>query len=131
MKSKKGFIMSTYVYVILVFFLLLLGTLLIVMNNTKLISNFLRQELITQNTNESHITSDYFNTKLNGGYNNEGLILTNGNELRYRGSNPKNYVMFNNELWRIIGIFDGNVKLIRNSALGTYSWDTSALQTSV
>ena len=26
-------------------------------------------------------------------------------EYRYRGANPKNYVTFNNEVWRIIGIF--------------------------
>ena len=126
MKSKKGFIMSTYVYVILVFFLLLLGTLLIVMNNTKLISNYLKQELINQSDKKSQPSNDYFNTKLNGGYNTEGLVLTNGNEIRYRGSNPKNYVRFNDELWRIIGIFNGNIKLIRNSSLGFFSWDTSA-----
>jgi len=34
--------------------------------------------------------------------------------LRYVGSNPNNYVKFNNELWRIIGVFNGQVKLIRN-----------------
>ena len=26
-------------------------------------------------------------------------------EYRYRGANPKNYVTFNNEVWRIIGVF--------------------------
>ena len=26
-------------------------------------------------------------------------------EYRYRGANPKNYVSFNNETWRIIGVF--------------------------
>ena len=33
---------------------------------------------------------------------------------RYVGLNPKNYVRFNNELWRIIGVFDGEIKIIRN-----------------
>ncbi len=28
------------------------------------------------------------------------------NGLRYQGTNPNNYVSFNNELWRIIGVFD-------------------------
>ena len=43
--------------------------------------------------------------------------------IRYVGSNPKNYVKFNNELWRIIGIFNGNVKLVRDDILTTYSFD--------
>lgn len=54
--------------------------------------------------------------------------------IRYYGANPDNYVYFNCsnynnptastcELWRIIGIFDGKVKLIRSSQIGTYSWD--------
>lgn len=54
--------------------------------------------------------------------------------IRYYGANPDNYVYFNCsnynnptastcELWRIIGVFDGKVKLIRSSQIGTYSWD--------
>ena len=45
--------------------------------------------------------------------------------IRYYGSNPNNYVLFNNELWRIIGVFGSNVKLIRNEKLGNLSWDSS------
>ena len=45
--------------------------------------------------------------------------------IRYRGSNPNNYVKFNDELWRIIGIVDGKVKLIRDESIGKYSWDSS------
>ena len=57
------------------------------------------------------------------------------NNLRYIGSNPNNYVSFNNELWRIIGSFNNidngkgtketRIKLIRNESIGSYSWDTS------
>lgn len=43
--------------------------------------------------------------------------------IRYVGANPKNYVRFNNELWRIIGIFNGNVKLVRDDILTAYSFD--------
>jgi hypothetical protein len=54
--------------------------------------------------------------------------------IRYYGANPDNYVYFNCsnynnptastcELWRIIGVFDGKVKLIRSSQIGKYSWD--------
>ena len=50
---------------------------------------------------------------------------TKDQNVRYYGSNPNNYVSFNNELWRIIGVFENNVKLIRKDSLGNLSWDTS------
>ena len=45
------------------------------------------------------------------------------NNIRYVGANPNNYVEFNGEAWRIIGIFNGNVKLVRDDILTTYSFD--------
>ena len=45
--------------------------------------------------------------------------------IRYYGENPNNYVSFNNELWRIIGVFGNNVKLVRKDTLGNLSWDSS------
>ena len=53
---------------------------------------------------------------------------------RYEGKDPNNYVYFNNELWRIIGVFDSTshgvsntnlVKIIRNESIGGYAWDKS------
>ena len=46
------------------------------------------------------------------------------NNLRFIGANPDNYVSFNNQTWRIIGVFDGRLKLIQES-IGNYVWDTS------
>ena len=55
-------------------------------------------------------------------------------EYRYRGANPKNYVTFNNETWRIIGVFptddgtgniENRIKLIRNESIGNKYWDTN------
>ena len=55
-------------------------------------------------------------------------------EYRYRGASPKNYVTFNNEVWRIIGIFkaddgtgniENRIKLIRDQSIGIKYWDTS------
>ena len=48
------------------------------------------------------------------------------NGYRYEGTNPNNYVLYNGELWRIIGVFGremhgqtGNlVKIIRNESIG-------------
>ena len=53
-------------------------------------------------------------------------------EYRYRGASPKNYVTFNNETWRIMGVFpvdDGTgnmeyrIKLIRNESVGDNYWN--------
>lgn len=63
-----------------------------------------------------------------------------GNNIRYYGANPNNHIYFNCsdysnqssstcEIWRIIGIFNGKVKLIRGSQIGTYSWDNKTTST--
>ena len=62
------------------------------------------------------------------------LMQDTAGNIRYYGASPKNYVYFNCdsypstncELWRIIGVFDGKIKLMRNEIIGSYSWDTSA-----
>ncbi len=62
------------------------------------------------------------------------LMQDTAGNIRYYGASPNNYVYFNCdsypstncELWRIIGVFDGKIKLMRNSTIGLYSWDTSA-----
>ena len=57
------------------------------------------------------------------------------NDYRYRGVNPNNYIRFNNELWRIIGVFDQYshgqtgqelVKIIRDDSIGGYVWDNAS-----
>ena len=60
-------------------------------------------------------------------YDGEGLKKDNtpDQNIRYYGANPNNYVSFNNELWRIIGVFGNNVKLVRSEKLGNLSWDSS------
>ena len=60
-------------------------------------------------------------------YDGDGLKIDNTSDqnIRYYGSNPNNYVKFNNELWRIIGVFGNNVKLVRSESLGDLSWDSS------
>ena len=48
---------------------------------------------------------------------------TSDENIRYVGANPNNYVSFNDELWRIIGVFGSNLKLVRDDILTTYSFD--------
>ena len=195
--KKNGFIMSTYIYVLLVFFLLLLGTMLVVLNNTRLLANKIKEntdgnidfnlilkgdkEIILKKDSEyiepgyiattfdgeklevsvmgevnvnklgeydiiyiaeykgvekkvkrkvivaenlvTYITNLY---KTNNILNNLKKDNTEDKNIRYYGSDPNNYVRFNNELWRIIGVFGNNVKLVRSESLGSLSWDSSA-----
>jgi len=79
--------------------------------------------------------------------------VVNENGYRYQGDNPNNYVWFNEELWRIIGVFEteyateakpcntdsdsdghydncetGNlVKIIRNDSMGGLSWNNGSI----
>ena len=43
-------------------------------------------------------------------------------DYRYIGSSPNNYITYNDEVWRIIGVFDGKIKIIRNDSIGM-PWD--------
>ena len=63
-----------------------------------------------------------------------------GGNIRYYGASPNNYIYFNCsdysnqtsstcETWRIIGVFNGKLKLIRGSQIGTYSWDNKNTST--
>jgi len=57
-------------------------------------------------------------------------------EYRYRGASPKNYATFNNETWRILGVFptddgtgkiENRIKIVRNENIGNKRWDTTGL----
>mgnify|MGYP004513704215 CR=1 FL=1 len=60
--------------------------------------------------------------------------------IRYYGTSPNNYIYFNCddysnqtsstcEVWRIIGVFEGKVKIMRENQIGTYSWDNKNTST--
>ena len=60
--------------------------------------------------------------------------VVNENGYRYEGKNPNNYIWFNNEYWRIIGVFDSTshgqdgkhlVKIIRAETLDALAWHKS------
>ena len=68
------------------------------------------------------------------------LMKDVGGNIRYYGADPNNYIYFNCsdysnqssstcETWRIIGVFNGKVKLIRGSEIGEYSWDNKDTST--
>ena len=66
----------------------------------------------------------------------KGSMSTNidAGNIRYYGANPNNYIYFNCsdyknqtsstcETWRIIGVFDGKVKIMRNEIIGSIDYD--------
>ena len=60
------------------------------------------------------------------------IQLEANTDYRYTGANPNNYVKFNNELWRIIGVFptddgtgniENRIKIIRDESIGVMAWN--------
>ena len=101
------------------------------MSATSLISNLYNNATKTPVTNNS-ITYQY-DTK-------NSLMKDTAGNIRYYGASPNNYIYFNCsdysnqssstcETWRIIGVFNNKVKLIRGSQIGTYSWDNKNTST--
>ncbi|MGN1341625.1 MAG: hypothetical protein ACI4VL_00145 [Bacilli bacterium] len=106
------------------------------------------EAVATQSNTATYKVADYITTLYNGYPKTEVInnsitynYATSGNlmedtlgNIRYYGKEPHNYVYFNCEtypetnceLWRIIGIVDGKIKLVRDESIGSYSWDTSA-----
>ena len=82
----------------------------------------------------SYITSQYTTDGDNGLYLHDA-DLANGaqdNSYRYSGANPNNYVCFGTDevscpednLYRIIGVFNNQVKLIKATSYGDYAWES-------
>ena len=91
---------------------------------------------VTCDINFSTITKTNLNDyiiSLSGSTQGTGQVV-NENGYRYEGKNPNNYIWFNNEYWRIIGVFDSAshgqsnknlVKIIRDDVLDGLAWDKS------
>ncbi|MGN1312108.1 MAG: hypothetical protein ACI4U4_03745 [Bacilli bacterium] len=84
--------------------------------------------LFTPNTTVTNNNIEYrYDTSNN-------LMEDVGGNVRYYGAEPSNYIYFNCsdysnqssdtcETWRIIGVFDGKLKIMRNGRIGNYAWD--------
>ena len=100
-------------------------------NAAALITNLYNNATKTPVTNNS-ITYQYDTTN--------SLMKDNAGNIRYYGASPNNYIYFNCsnylnqssstcETWRIIGVFNNKVKLIKAVPIGTYSWDNKNTST--
>ena len=86
---------------------------------------------ITNNSASSTLLSNHIKSLVNTTQGDGKLVLENGH--RYEGVNPNNYIRFNNEMWRIIGVFDtvlddgttteSLVKIIKEKPLQALAWD--------
>ena len=67
-------------------------------------------------------------------------VNADSGNIRYYGASPNNYIYFNCsdysnqssstcETWRIIGVFEGKVKIMRNEVIGSYAWDNKNTST--
>ncbi len=81
------------------------------------------------------IKNQYTSQGTNGLYYHTSSLANSAadNSYRYAGANPNNYVCFGSDattcpsdnLYRIIGVFGSEVKLIKNASLGDYYWSGS------
>ena len=80
---------------------------------------------------------EMFVMKHNPGRQQVGYSKDELTDYRYIGSDPNNYVTFNDETWRIIGIFivedetgkkESSIKLIRNESIGDFALDNKGVR---
>ena len=81
-----------------------------------------------------YIINEVYTTDGDNGLYYHDADLANGagdNSYRFSGANPNNYVCFGTDevscpednLYRIIGVFNGQVKLIKATSYGSYAWE--------
>ncbi len=97
-------------------------------------------------SNHTLITEEYEIKEPMGADYITSLVFSNPNTMnnddpdgnvRYMGADPNNYVSFNNELWRTIGVFDvkssengeleKRIKIIRDESIGNMAWDSGTV----
>ena len=85
------------------------------------------------------IKNQYTSQGANGIYYHRSSLANSAadNSYRYAGANPNNYVCFgstastcpSDNLYRIIGVFGNEVKLIKSTSYGNYVWDSGRSNT--
>lgn len=139
MKKKNGFISSAVVFTFFFVFLTMLLYIVSDFADTRILLNAVKNEI------KEEVSNDTFTRYLVSLYNKREILdmvnLSNSgssyeakdNSYRYVGSAPNNYVCFGsdatncpaNNLYRIIGIIDGKIKLIKDSQMDNKVWGNS------
>ena len=93
--------------------------------NTVLLADYIKGLYTSQGTNELYYhTSSLANSAADNSY-------------RYAGASPNNYVCFGSDasvcpednLYRIVGVFGSEVKLIKSTSYGNYAWNFDSTNT--
>lgn len=144
--NKKGFISVTVIYSFFLVFLTLMMLIIVNMTSNRNLLNGMKKTIKNDiSSSENKRLSDYIKSKYTGVQGSNGiyyhdLALSNGSgdySYRYAGANPSNYVCFgsteatcpDNNKYRIIGVFDNRVKLIKATSLGNMQWNSAGQNT--
>ena len=128
-KNNKGFISISIVYSFFVVFMLLLILIMTTYVSNRVQANIYKNDIKKNEKVSQNVFTNYLeqNIESNGDLN---LVYSKGFNAgyRYQGENPDNYVSFNNELWRIIGIIENidgekRIKMIRVSPIENIMFD--------
>ena len=79
----------------------------------------------------------YYHVRIDSSYGDVSIPGAQDNSFRYYGANPNNYVCFGSDqvpcpadnLYRIVGVFGDQVKLIKATSYGDYEWDADGNST--
>lgn len=133
---KKGFMSTTMVYSFFLLFLMMLLFIVENLVNNRTLLNNIKAE-IKEDVSDSTLKRYLINHSAELGLVQLNDNLVNSNldySYRYTGDNPSNYICFGTDdevcsidnLYRIIGVIDGKVKIIKDSSIGPIALDETA-----
>lgn len=133
---KKGFMSTTMVYSFFLLFLMMLLFIVENLVNNRTLLNNIKSE-IKEDVSDSTLKRYLINHSAELGLVQLNDNLVNSNldySYRYTGDNPSNYICFGTDdevcsidnLYRIIGVIDGKVKIIKDSSIGPIAFDETA-----
>ena len=133
---KKGFMSTTMVYSFFLLFLIMLLFIVENLVNNRTLLNNIKSE-IKEDVSDSTLKRYLINHSAELGLVqlNDNLVNSNFDySYRYTGDNPSNYICFGTDdevcsidnLYRIIGVIDGKVKIIKDSSIGPIAFDETA-----
>ena len=104
--NKRGFAISIVLYSLVFLLISILYMILGILKARYNVENDLRNSIIQELNSSIIIPATKYIEKV-------GNLENVANAKLYVGTNPNNYVMFNGERWRIIGVYGDNLKIIR------------------
>ena len=139
MIKKNGFISISIIYSFFVVFLLLMLLIMSTYINNRFSFTIYKNDIKKKNTEtydpygSSPKLANYISTIVSSS---SSWLVTSEYGIRFQGNTPNNYVRFNGERWRIIGVFDSGthgvsgaslVKIVKDTPLSISSTNTNEM----